>query len=106
MTVAPANLARAVTSARAVLSEFLAGGITDQEMRDEKRSRIGKFKVDLASNSGISGALDMAETYGFGVAYLDAFPSMVEAITRDQVNAGVRTHVRPAELVEVAAGEL
>jgi zinc protease len=106
MTVAPANLSRAVTSARAVLSDFLAGGITEPEMQNEKRSRIGKFKVDLASNSGISGALDMAETYGFGVEYLDAFPSMVQSIARDEVNAAVRTHIRPGELVEVAAGEL
>jgi zinc protease len=106
LTVAPANLTRAVASARSVLGEFLAGGITDKEMADEKRSRIGKFKVDLASNAGIAGALDMAETYGFGVGYLDAFPSMVEAVTREQVNAAVRTHVRPEDLVEVAAGEL
>ena len=106
LTVAPANLKRAVASSRAVLSEFLAGGITDKELADEKRSRTGKFKVDLASNAGISGALDMAETYGLGVGYLDAFPSMVEAIGRDEVNRAVRAHIRPGELVEVAAGEI
>lgn len=106
LTVAPANLARAVASARSVLGEFLAGGITEKEMADEKRSRVGKFKVDLASNAGIAGALDMAETYGFGVGYLDAFPSMVDGVTREQVDAAVKAHVRPDELVEVAAGEL
>jgi hypothetical protein len=31
---------------------------------------------------------------------------MVEAIGRDEVNAAVRKHVKPEELVEVAAGEL
>jgi len=106
LTVAPANLERAVASSREVLAEFLAGGITDSELDDEKRSRTGKFKVDLASNAGISGALDMAETYGFGVGYLDAFPSMVESIRRADVDAAVRAHVRPEELVKVAAGEL
>jgi len=106
LTVAPSNLKRAVASSRAVLSEFLTGGITDKELADEKRSRTGKFKVDLASNAGISGALDMAETYGLGVGYLDAFPSMVESIGRDQVNAAVKAHIRPEELVEVAAGEI
>ena len=106
LTVAPANLARAVASARAVVDEFLAGGITARELADEKRSRVGKFKVDLASNAGIAGALDMAETYGFGIGYLDAFPGMVEAVTREQVNAAVKAHVRPGDLVEVAAGDL
>ena len=106
LTVAPANLERAVVSSREVLAEFLAGGITEKELEDEKRSRSGKFKVDLASNAGISGALDMAETYGFGVKYLDDFPGMVESIRRADVDAAVRAHVRPGELVQVAAGEL
>ena len=106
LTVAPANLERAVASSRAVLSEFLAGGITEKELQDEKRSRTGKFKVDLASNAGIAGSLDMAETYGFGVKYLDDFPGMVEGIRREDVDAAVKAHVRPEELVEVAAGEI
>ena len=106
LTVAPANLRRAVASARAVIEDFLAGGITPTEIENEKRSRVGKFKVDLASNSGISGTLDMAETYNLGVEYLDAFPSMVGEISKDEVDAGIRKHIRPPELVEVAAGDL
>jgi zinc protease len=106
MTVAPENLRRAVASARAVLDEFLSEGITPEESENEKRSRAGKFKVDLASNAGISGALDMAETYSFGIGYLDDFPALVGAISREEVDNAVRKHIRPAELVEVAAGDL
>lgn len=106
LTVAPENLRRAVASARSVVEEFVRGGITEKELADEKRSRIGKFKVDLASNSGIAGTLDMAETYGLGVSYLDDLPGLIGRITREEVDASVRSHVRPAELVEVAAGTL
>jgi zinc protease len=106
LTVAPGNLSRAVASARAVVEEFLSGGIREDEMRNEKSSRAGRFKVDLASNSGIAGALDTAETYGFGVSYLDRFPELVEAVSRDAIDAAVRRHVRPSDLVEVAAGDL
>jgi zinc protease len=106
LTVAPQNLARAVASAREVAAGFVEEGVTEKEIRDEKRSRIGKFKVDLASNAGIAGALDMAETYGLGVEYLDRFPSLVESVTREEIDAAVRRHIRPAELVEVAAGDL
>jgi hypothetical protein len=48
----------------------------------------------------------MAETYGLGIDYLDGFPALVDALTKDEIDAGVRKHVRPAELVEVAAGDL
>ena len=106
LTVAPQNLERAVASAREVVSGFAAEGVTEKEIRDEKRSRIGKFKVDLASNAGIAGALDMAETYGLGIGYLDRFPSLVESVTREEIDAAVRRHLRPADLVEVAAGDL
>ncbi len=106
LTVAPQNLERAVASAREVVSGFVAEGVTEKEMADEKRSRIGKFKVDLASNAGIAGALDMAETYGLGVAYLDEFPGRVERIGREEIHAAVRRHIRPEDLVEVAAGDL
>jgi zinc protease len=106
MTVAPANLERAVASARSVVEEFIRGGITEKELADEKRSRIGKFKVDLASNAGIAGTLDMAETYGLGVGYLDQLPELVGQISREEVDEAVRRHLRPAELVEVAAGTL
>lgn len=106
LTAAPANIARAVASARDVARQFVTEGITEKEMQDEKRSRVGKFKVDLASNSGIAGALDMAETYGFGVSYLDEFPGRVERIAREEILAAVRRHVRPEDLVEVAAGDL
>jgi zinc protease len=106
LTVAPSNLQRAVGSARSVAEEFVAGGSTPKEIEEEKRSRAGKFKVDLASNSGIAGALDMAETYEFGVDYLDRFPAMIGALSKDEVDSAVRRHVRPADLVEVAAGDL
>ena len=106
LTVAPANLRQAVASARSVLGEFVSGGITPKEVEDEKRSRVGKFKVDLASNSGIASALDMAETYDFGVDYLDAFPALVADLSREEIDNGVRKHIRPEELVEVAAGDL
>ncbi|MGH9443353.1 MAG: M16 family metallopeptidase [Thermoanaerobaculia bacterium] len=106
LTVAPANLTRAVSSARAVLDEFASEGITPKEVEDEKRSRAGKFKVDLASNSGIAGALDMAETYGLGMDYLDGFAARVADLTKEEVDAGIRKHIRPGDLVEVAAGDL
>lgn len=105
LTAAPENVARAVASAREVLGEFVSGGITEKEMDDEKRSRVGKFKVDLASNAGIAGALDMAETYGFGVSYLDDFPRLVAEFGKAEIDSAVARHLRPADLVEVAAGD-
>jgi zinc protease len=106
LTVAPANLDRAVASTRQVLETFLDGGITDRELDQEKESRIGRFKVDLASNAGLAAALESAEAYGLGIGYLDDFPGLVREATRVEVDEAIRRHIRSADMAYVAAGEL
>jgi predicted Zn-dependent peptidase len=104
--VAPANLDRAVASTRQILETFVGGGITEKELVQEKESRVGRFKVDLASNAGLASALESAEAYGFGVGYLDDFPERVEVATKAEVDEAIGHHIRTDDLVLVAAGEL
>ena len=78
--------------------------MTDKELAEEKSSRIGRFKVDLGSNSGIAQALDAAIYYGFGVAYLDEFPGLVAAVTTEQADAAFARRVRPEAFTVVSAG--
>ena len=78
--------------------------MTDKELAEEKSSRIGRFKVDLGSSSGIASALDAAIYYGFGVSYLDEFPQKVAAITREEANAAFARRVRGEAFTVVSAG--
>jgi len=86
------------------LGKFLESGLTDKELAEEKSSRIGRFKVDLGSNAGIAQALDAAVYYGFGISYLDEFPSRVAEVTRESADAAFARHVRPEDLTIVSAG--
>jgi zinc protease len=104
LTVKPESRDAAVASALDEVRKFLREGITDKELAEEKSSRIGRFKVDLGSNSGIADALDAAVYYGFGVTYLDEFPSKVAAVTREQADAAFARRVRPEDFTIVSAG--
>jgi zinc protease len=104
VTVKPESRDAAVASTLDEIARFLATGLTEKELADEKSSRIGKFKVDLASNAGISQAIDAAIYYGLGLEYLDDFPRLVEAVTRDQANAAFARRVDPARFSIVSAG--
>ena len=42
--------------------------------------------------------------YGFGVSYLDAFPGLVAAVTREQANAAFARRVKPEAFTVVSAG--
>jgi len=104
MTVKPESRDAALAATLDEVRKFLQGGLTDKELAEEKSSRIGRFKVDLGSNSGIAQALDAAVYYGFGISYLDEFPSQVAAVTKEQADAAFARRVRPEDFTIVSAG--
>ncbi len=104
LTVKPESRDAAVASALDEIASFAKGGLTDKELSEEKSSRIGRFKVDLGSNSGIAQALDATVYYGFGVGYLDEFPGKVAAITKEDADTAFARRVRPEVFTIVSAG--
>jgi zinc protease len=104
LSVRPENQAAALESTLDEVARFLKTGLRDKEFADEKSSRIGKFKVDLGSNAGLASAIDAAIYYGLGVSYLDEFPGLVSAISKEEAEAEFRKRVDPARFTIVAAG--
>jgi zinc protease len=104
VTVKPESRDAAVASTLDEIGRFLSTGLTPKELKEEKSSRTGKFLVDLASNSGIAQALDAAIYYGFGLEYLDRFPSLVESITKEDADAEFRKRVHPDRFTIASAG--
>ncbi len=104
VTVKPESRDAAVASTLDEIRRFVRDGMTPQELADEKSSRIGKFKVDLASNAGIAQAVDTAIYYGFGIEYLDDFANRVNAITKEQADETFARLVDPDAFSIVSAG--
>jgi zinc protease len=104
LTVKPESREAALASTQDEIRKFVAGGLTEKELAEEKSSRIGRFKVDLGSNAGIASALDAAIYYGFGVPYLDEFPGLVAAVTKEQADAAFARRIRPEAFTIVSAG--
>ena len=104
LTVKPESRDAALDATLDEIRKYVRDGMTDKELAEEKSSRIGRFKVDLGSNSGIAHALDAAIYYGFGVAYLDEFPGKVAAVTKAEADAAFARRVRPEAFTVVSAG--
>jgi zinc protease len=104
VTVKPESRDAAVASTLDEIGKFLQSGLTQKELMEEKSSRIGKFKVDLASNAGLASAIDAAIYYGFGLEYLDEFPAKVAAITKEEADEEFRKRVHPDRFTIVSAG--
>jgi zinc protease len=84
-----------------VLTKFLAAGPTAQELAAAKKNLIDGQALRIDSNAKLLGYLSLIGFYGLPLDYLDQFPRKVAAITRDDVMAAFRRHVKPEHLVTV-----
>jgi zinc protease len=104
VSAAPENVERAIASTLDELRRALEEGVTRDEVDDYVSSFVGSYKVGLATNSGIADRLAESELFGFGPAYLDAFPDRVRSVTLEDVNAALRRHILLDKLSVVVAG--
>ncbi|MEJ7576565.1 MAG: pitrilysin family protein, partial [Pyrinomonadaceae bacterium] len=105
VTLNPQTVEQALDSATGVLRDYIANGIREDELADEKSSAIGSFKVALSTNAGLASALWNAEFYRLGTNYIDRFPQIVEAVKAEEVNRAIRKYFLPENLTVVIAGE-
>ncbi|MHB1428009.1 MAG: M16 family metallopeptidase [Rhodocyclaceae bacterium] len=84
-----------------VLMKFLAEGPTAQELAAAKKNLIDGQALRIDSNAKLLGYLSLIGFHGLPLDYLDRFPREVAAVTRDDVKAAFRRHVKPENLVTV-----
>ena len=106
VTVAPQNIDLAIEATMEIANDYIAGGIREDELKDEQSSMIGSFKLSLATNSGMAGQIAGTELFGLGVKYLDEYPSLVSAITKSEVDEAIRKYIHPEVATTVIAGTL
>ena len=103
---APALLDKGLASTRRVLDAWWQQGVTEDELAVRKQGILGTYLVGLATTRGIASAILTTVQRGFDVDWLDAYPGMIQALTRDQVNKAIRTHLDPGTMVLIEAGSV
>jgi zinc protease len=103
---APALLAKGIASTRRELDKWYKDGVTDQELAVRKQGMVGGYLVGLSTTGGIAAAISSDVQRGYDVSWLDDYPQAVNALTKDQVNSAIRTHLSPNVMVLVKAGSV
>jgi zinc protease len=103
---APALLSKGIESTRRELVKWWTDGVTDQELAARKQGAIGGYFVGMSTTSGLAETILINTQRGFDPTWLDAYPKAVKALTREQVNAAIRTHLNPSTMVLVEAGSI
>jgi zinc protease len=103
---APALLSKGVESTRRELVKWWTDGVTDQELAARKQGAIGGYFVGMSTTSGLAETILINTQRGFDPTWLDAYPKAVKALTREQVNAAIKSHLNPGTMVLVEAGSV
>jgi len=106
LSVAPENVDKGLASSMGVLRKFSGEGIAQKELDVEKSAAAGRYLVGLSNNAGIAEALAQAEAVGLGVSILDEYPQKIRAVTLEEANRAIRTHMAVDKLTTVVAGSV
>lgn len=102
--VNPENVERASALITSELRRFTSELVTQEELEDNQNNYIGRMPLSLESNSGVANSILNLERFDLGLDYLQRYPSLIRAITREQVLEAARAHIDPEKLVIVSAG--
>ncbi|HXP63919.1 MAG TPA: pitrilysin family protein [Steroidobacteraceae bacterium] len=103
---APALLSKGVESTRREIAKWWKDGVTEQELAVRKQGVIGTYLVGLSTTAGLAETILVDVQRGFDLSWLDGYPKAVKALTREQVNTAIKTHINPSAMVLVEAGSV
>ena len=104
VTLSRDTLDEGIAATTDVIRRFVEEGATEAELDDKKTTITGSYAVGLATTRRLAQSILTNAERGFETDYLDRFPEAIRALTLEEVNEAVRTHLRPDEMHEALAG--
>lgn len=98
------NVDRAIAAIDDEVRTMAAEGVTEAELSDSKRYLIGSLPRTLETNAGIAAFLQNALQFELGLDFDERLPSLLNAVSRDEVNDAARRTLSPDQAAVVIAG--
>jgi zinc protease len=102
--VDPANVDRAIAAIDHEVGALGREGATEQELLETRRFLIGSIPRMLENNASIASFLQTIEFFGLGLDYDRRLPSLLDAVTLDDVNRAAASVLDPSHGCAVVAG--
>jgi zinc protease len=102
--VGPANVDRAIASIDEEVARLVRDGLTPKELDESRRYLIGSIPRALETNAAIANFLQTGEFFGLGLDYDVRLPTLLGAVTIDDVHAVARRALSPDRATVVIAG--
>jgi zinc protease len=101
----PANIDRVDKAVVEELTEFLAGGPTQEELVDGQKAYLEAQKVGRTSDPAIAGQIVSNLHLGRTFAYAADLEKRIAALTTEDVKAAFQKYIDPKKLVVIRAGD-
>lgn len=98
------NTNEALALVRQIVSQYVAQGPTDTELRAAKDNLVNGFPLRIDSNRKLLTNVANIGWYGLPLDYLDTWTAQINKVTRDQVRAAFQRHVHPDAMATVIVG--
>ncbi|MCC6703585.1 MAG: insulinase family protein, partial [Thermomicrobiales bacterium] len=102
--VDPGNVDRTIESITQELARLRTELVSDDELADAKSFLTGSVPLALERNDGIADLLLSIEHHQLGLDYLDRYPALIEAVTREQILAAAQKHLDETRLAIGVSG--
>ena len=101
--VSPANVDRAIAAIDDELTRLKRDGLTAKELNESRQFLIGSMPRALEANAGIANFLQTAQFFGLGLDYDRRLPSLLAAVTLDDIHRAAEM-LDPERATLVVAG--
>jgi zinc protease len=105
-TFAPGLLGQGVASTRRELDKWWKDGVTEAELSARKQGLIGGYAVGLSTTGGLAETILVNTQRGFDLNWLDGYTQAIKALSVAQVNAAIKSHLNPSNMVLVEVGSI
>ena len=87
------------------LNQFVADGMTEEELSDAKAYLTGSYPLGFDSNAKIADQIMSVRQQELGIDYFDTRNANIDAVTLDDVNRVAKTYLAPEKFTYVVVGE-
>ncbi len=99
------STAKAITLMNEIITGMTRGPVTDQELNAAKEYIINSFMFGFTSPASIVTQRARLEYYGYAPDYLERYRDNISKVTREDVLAAARRHLKPAAFKLVVIGD-
>jgi len=102
--VNPKNVELAINLIHKEMERLIKTKVTADELAENKSNFVGRMPLSLETNEGVAGQIESMELYDLGLDYLQRYPALISAITRDSVQAAAAKYLDPKRYAVAVAG--